>query len=127
MSAVTGQIQKCSLDYCANHLSSLSSIATGICEQHQKELESNKHFVGVCWNCGRITLIDEIPHKLKRVFKDKYLFTKACTHCAVDGQDNAWLTLDRFEPEEELVITPEGKIDKRLKLKDRRAETELQA
>ena len=119
-------VRKCCLDYCTNSLSSLSSIAMGICEEHQKELESDKHLVGVCWSCNRITVIDEIPHKLKRVWKDKYLFTKGCTHCTLDGEDNAWLTLDRYEPTEELVVTPGGVLEKRPKSKDRHAETELQ-
>jgi hypothetical protein len=84
-----------------------------LCEEHQKELQSDKHLVGVCWNCNRITVIDEIPHKLKKVWKDKYLFTKGCTHCTLDGEDNAWLTFDKFTPTEELVVTPEGKLAKR--------------
>lgn len=118
-------VRKCSLDYCQNSLSTLSSIATGICEEHQKELESDKHIVGVCWSCNRITVIDEIPHKLKRVWKDKYLFTKGCTHCTIDGEDNAWLTFDKFEPEEQLYVTAEGKLIKRPSTKLRRSgETE---
>lgn len=116
--------RKCSLDYCTNQLSSLSSIAMGMCEQHQKELESDKYLVGVCWNCNRITVIDEIPRKLKDVYKEKYIFTKGCTHCTIDGEDNAWLTLKRFQPKEELVVTPTGTLERRSKQKDRIAETE---
>jgi len=118
-------VRKCSLDYCTNSLSSLSSLASGICDQHQKELESDKHLVGVCWNCNRITVIDEIPHKLKRVWQDKYLFTKGCSHCTLDGEDNAWITFKRFNPTEELVVTPEGKLEKQTRRKDRKTETEL--
>lgn len=118
-------VRKCSLDYCTNSLSSLSSLASGLCDKHQKELESDKHLVGVCWNCGRITVIDEIPHKLKKVWKDKYLFTEGCSHCTLDGKDNAWITFKRFNPKEELVVTPEGKLEKQPRTKDRKTETEL--
>lgn len=105
-------VRKCSLSYCDNPLSTLSSIATGICEEHQKELQSDKYSVGICWDCNRITVIDEIPHKLKRVWKDKYLFTKGCSQCKIGGKDNNWLTLSKFEPSEQLCITTEGKLVK---------------
>lgn len=118
-------VRRCTLDYCKVPLSTLTEIRTGLCDLHQKELESNKHYVGVCWVCNRITLIDEIPHKLKRVFKDKYLFTKGCTHCTLGGDDNAWLTFDRFEPSRQLVVTPEGRLSTVPRIKGPHAETEL--
>lgn len=118
-------VRRCSLDYCKVPLSTLTEISTGLCDPHQKELESNKHYVGVCWVCNRITLIDEIPHKLKRVFKDKYLFTKGCTHCTPDGEDNAWITFSRFEPSGQLVVTPEGRLLTVSRNKGPNAETEL--
>lgn len=122
---MSGFVRHCSLDYCNTPLSTLTEISTGLCDQHQKELESNKHYVGVCWVCNRITLIDEIPHKLKRVFKDKVLFTKGCTHCTTDGEDNAWITFSRFEPEKGMVVTPEGKLLTVTHNKGLNAETEL--
>lgn len=116
-------VRTCSLDYCKNSLSSLSSLGTGLCDEHLKELQSDKHVVGVCWNCNRITVIDEIPHRLKKEWQDKYLFTKTCSHCAENGKDNAWITFKRFDPKEELVVSPIGKLIKQTK--DRTAETEL--
>lgn len=118
-------IKRCSLDYCRKPLSTLDSIAMGICPDCLKELESNNHIVGICWACNRITLIDEIPPKLKHVFKDKYLFTNGCSKCTLDGEDNAWLTLDRFEPKEQLVVSPEGKLITVPRKKGLHAETEL--
>lgn len=118
-------IKHCSLDYCKKPLSTLDSIVTGICTDCQKDLESKNHYIGICWTCNRITLIDEIPHKLKRVFKDKYLFTNGCSKCTLDGIDDAWLTLNRFEPKEQLVVSPEGKLITAPRIKGLHAETEL--
>jgi hypothetical protein len=118
-------IKRCSLDYCKKPLSTLDSIATGICPDCLKDLESDNHYTGICWVCNRITLIDEIPHKLKRVFKDKYLFTNGCSKCTLDGTDDAWITFDRFEPKEQLVVNPKGELVTVSRNKGLIAETEL--
>jgi len=100
-------------EYCGCELNAASEIATGLCTRHISLLESNKYYTGVCWKCNRITLIDEIPRRLKDVFKDKYLFTKECARCTGNTMDDVnWVTFAKFEPINPLTVGIDGKLVK---------------
>lgn len=102
-------------EYCYEALNAASEIATGLCDRHRSLLESKKHFTGICWNCNRITIIDEIPRRLTKVFKDKYLFTAECAQCSGNPLDDIkWVTFNRFKPDHRMTVGVDGRIRKEL-------------
>ena len=102
-------------DYCYESINASSEIATGLCDRHRSLLESKKYYTGICWNCNRITIIDEIPHRLEQVFKDKYLFTAACSQCSGNPLDDIkWVTFNRFKPRHRMTVGEDGKIRKEM-------------
>lgn len=108
------KILRCSLSYCDKRLNTAKEVATGLCGRHLDELANPRNYVGVCWNCSRITLIDEPHRRLKPVWgKVKYLFTKACAECTGERKDDiAWITWERFNPAPSWVITEKGKLQR---------------
>jgi hypothetical protein len=105
------QIDYAKCDYCGAPLENPDEIATGLCDRHLKMISRTDHYIGVCWNCGAITRIEEIPRRLKRIFKDKYLFTKKCKKCSGKPSDNIqWVTFATFVPDHILEISPKGEI-----------------
>lgn len=102
-------------DICGKELNASVEIVTGLCGRHQTLLESNKSYAGICWTCGEITLIEEIPRRLKHVWNpsEKYLFTKECSHCTGDIEDDIkWITFERFIPPHKMVVNEVGHITK---------------
>jgi len=120
---------------CDMELNTPNELLARLCKEHLRLIRAKGTYVGVCWECGKITLIEEIPRHLRFVFKDKYLFTNACSRCSGKSEnDVAWITFSRFQPNHFFVINDKGKIEKVVnqpeKPKDRNpvrstAETEL--
>lgn len=119
---------------CESALISPTEIATGLCARHQQSLADDKCFAGVCWTCGRITIIEEVPKKLIGILTEKYIFTAQCSKCTGDPKDDVkWITVEKFIPPQPLTIDEKGKlvgVTNHEKSKDRdtvmpKAETEL--
>ena len=103
---------RCELSYCNKRLNSAIELALGLCDAHIKDVADKKQYVGVCWSCSRITLIDFPNRRLKFIWKDKYLFTAACSRCTGKSEDDvAWITWSRFNPPVRWVITELGKLE----------------
>lgn len=98
-------------DNCETALNTAHELASTLCESCRTELERKDTYAGVCWHCGRITLIQEIPRQLKGILTEKYLFTKACSHCTgFDGDDIAWITVKTYQPDFKWVISGDGEL-----------------
>ena len=89
------RISSCSYIACRAQLLSTDEIVAGFCGEHLSQLKSDKHYVGICWSCGTITLIAESPEYLS----EKYIFTKTCVRCfGKTIQDNGqWITFGKSE------------------------------
>src|SRR3990172_9830472 len=86
----------CTIDQCDNELKTFREVATGICELHRNLALSNKHYVGVCWNCCRITGIYEIPRHLIGILNEKYIFSRGCSNCSPEPDaDINWITIKK--------------------------------
>jgi hypothetical protein len=104
------KVKQCKLDYCETELTSLGEVATSLCDWHRKLLEAKNSYAGVCWNCGRLQVIQEIPRHLRGAFTEKYLFSHGCSQCTPDIKDYEWLTFSKFEPKKRLAISPTGQL-----------------
>jgi len=83
----------------------------GICESHKDLLLSKGHYGGVCWSCGRITGVYEVPRRLEGILTEKYLFSKGCSKCSkeIDADVN-WITIKKFTESHDWAINEKGKL-----------------
>lgn len=93
--------------------------AIGFCSRHHKEITSKKYYAGICWNCGTIHLISEIPKYIRESLTDKFLFTKQCFKCDPSRQSLDWITLNKTElptiyVNDELMFIEAGPIKRNL-------------
>jgi len=75
-----------------------------ICSDHLEMAESDDNFIGVCWCCGNITLVESRhwdPRFREYNIPSKYIYSKGCRECTGNKEDNIrWMT-----------ILPEGVLD----------------
>lgn len=84
----------CEVQGCSETLNALSEIATGLCARHQNDLDRRFKFAGVCWNCGKITVIDDKPRlKGEILLTEKFIFSKDCSKCSESSQGINWMTI----------------------------------
>lgn len=103
----------CTVLDCHSELKSFEEVATGICSEHSNLLTSNKHYVGVCWNCGAITGVYEIPRRLKGILQEKYLFSKSCSKCSNDIDANTnWITITKLTRTHPWAIDVAGRLSR---------------
>jgi len=102
------KIPSCSYIACRKSLLSVDEIVTGFCVEHLNQLLSDKHYAGICWNCGSITLIMKSPEYLS----EKYIFTKTCTECVGKTiQDNGqWITFGKSKIPTLFSVDVNGKL-----------------
>lgn len=105
------QYKRCDCYQCSNTLRSYDEVISGICEPHFELAVKDENYIGVCWNCLRITLIGtRLDNKDRLVIKDKYIFSKGCRHCTGNEEDNiSWMTIKGNLPYSNYV-TKEGRI-----------------
>lgn len=66
----------------------------GLCETHFSLAQNEAFLVGLCWNCGKVTLVEPKPS----ICKDRYLFAKGCISCTGDeAQGLQWLTFSKIQ------------------------------
>lgn len=111
----------CTCTDCHNELKSFREIALGICEEHRDLLLSNGHFGGVCWNCGIITSVNEVPRRLQGILTEKYLFSKGCSKCSKTvNADMDWITVKKYTEPYDWAIGKDGRL---LKVKSSNSST----
>ena len=104
---------KCSVLECQNELKSFSEVSKGICEHCINLLTDREHFAGVCWNCGTIIGLYEIPRRLERYLTEKYLFAKECQACkSTAGTYLDWITIKKYVGDHHWAIGDNGKLIK---------------
>lgn len=81
----------CAYLRCENY----SPTAKSLCDWHHKEITSKKNYLGVCWNCGTIHLIAQIPKYMKDSLTERILFTKQCFKCDPNRLTLDWVTLNK--------------------------------
>ena len=113
----------CSYFACHDPLLSKDAIVTGLCDKHLSQIESDQHYVGICWNCGAITLISQSPDYMT----EKYIFSKTCIKCVGKSiKDNGqWITFGKTKIPTLFYYDSKGKFIGFNKTKDLHAETEL--
>lgn len=100
----------CSYTMCNQPLKSGSEILTGLCDRHHEEALNEDNFVGICWQCGRITLIQSRKFTKDFKIKDKYIFAEGCEACTGDAHKGImWITI-RSDSQPASAVTPTGKI-----------------
>lgn len=103
----------CSVLECHNELNSFNEVSKGICHQCIDFLTDREHYAGVCWNCGTIIGLYEIPRRLERILTEKYLFAKECQVCKpTAGNYLNWITVKKFKGEYHWAIDASGKLTK---------------
>lgn len=96
---------------CERPITTAPEIKLRICTHCHDLLKAKDSYAGICWNCDRITLIGQIPRSLKGILNEKYLFTKQCSKCTGNQEDDiAWVTFSKFKPNHQLTVTEEGKL-----------------
>jgi hypothetical protein len=86
----------CEVPGCSELLNALSEIATGLCIRHQIDLDRRFKFAGVCWNCGKITVIDDKPRlKGEILLTEKFIFSKDCSKCSEKSVGINWMTIKK--------------------------------
>lgn len=117
----------CGYFNCHNPLLTTEAILAHLCNKHLDQIASKQYYVGICWNCGAITLIAEVPRTLRGVLREKYIFSKSCIKCTGKSIEDhgKWITIGKTEIPFHYEINAEGRIIRVSELKDRKAETEL--
>lgn len=101
----------CTCNGCHNVLKTFQEVALGICEDHRNLLTSKGHYGGVCWNCGIITGVYEVPRRLDRILTEKYLFSKGCSKCSNEQDaDVSWITIKKHTSDSRWAIDERGKL-----------------
>ena len=102
------QQYNCNSINCNQVLNSMDEVKATLCESCQKNIIKENFYVGVCWKCNSITLVEKRPEYLK----DKYIFSKGCVKCTNKRENNvSWITLKGKEKEKsDLVITVSGDL-----------------
>lgn len=96
---------KCEYGDCDSALSTVSEIATGVCERHRDLLARRHHYAVVCWNCCSIVLIDEAPVQGGvKLIQDKYIFTKGCRKCTNAKDEEKWINNPSRDDLSEVVL-----------------------
>lgn len=104
---------KCSVLECHNELKSFTEVSKGICENCINLLTDREHYAGVCWNCGIIIGLYEIPRRLERYLTEKYLFAKGCQSCkSTAGDYLEWITIKKYVCDHHWAINESGKLMK---------------
>jgi hypothetical protein len=104
---------KCSVLECQSELKSFKEVSTGICDHCIDLLTDREHYAGVCWNCGTIIGLYEIPRRLERILTEKYLFAKDCQICnPTAGSYLNWITVKKYTGKYYWAINAEGKLVK---------------
>ena len=100
----------CSYTMCNQPLKSGSEILTGLCDRHHEEALNEDNFVGICWQCGRITLNQSRRFTKDFKIKDKYIFAEGCEACTGDAHKGImWMTI-RVESEPSSAVTLNGNL-----------------
>jgi hypothetical protein len=87
----------CNCYGCENELLTLKEVKDGICKQHMDRVSDEENFVGICWECMNITIVDsriwDDRHKM-HIIPSKYIFSKGCKRCTGDEETNIdWMTI----------------------------------
>jgi hypothetical protein len=97
---------------CDTKLETADEIVMGLCGRHMEDISSDQYFVGVCWQCGSITLIQSRYDQRQFPMKEKYLFARGCAKCTGDPHESfMWMTINR-KSSPASAVTPTGKIVK---------------
>lgn len=100
----------CEYHYCDEPLKTGDEIVTGLCGRHLDCILSKKYFVGICWQCGSITMIQSHQEQKNYPISEKYIFAKGCVKCTGDTQNGiSWMTIKRSTPPSS-AVTAEGTI-----------------
>jgi len=100
----------CQYPNCNKSLDEAGEIVTGLCGRHFEQLRSDVTYVGVCWQCGNITLIQSKKENRKFPIKDKYIFARGCQNCTSDLHEGImWMTI-KNDSQPVSAVTPTGKI-----------------
>ena len=93
----TSLFTRCNCYGCNNELLTLEEVKNKICQGHMEMARSDENFVGICWECGRITLVESRQWNEKTGeyrIPDKYIFSKGCQFCTGSDQANIdWMTI----------------------------------
>lgn len=101
---------KCSFIDCNSPLATGQEIVTGYCSRHLEQIQSDRYFVGVCWQCGNITLIQSHASEKEIEVKDKYIFARGCVKCTdLEEEGYMWMTI-KNDSQPVSAVTPTGKI-----------------
>ena len=101
----------CKYHYCSEPLKSAEEIVNGYCTRHMEQILSDDNFVGICWQCGEITLIQTRKFQKDFKIKDKYIFAEGCKRCTRDEHKGImWMTIN-LNSQPVSAVTPMGKIE----------------
>ena len=97
----------CNCYNCEQELLTLEEIRNRICKYHFKIAQDDDYFVGVCWECGNITITESRQWDRKTreyTIPSKYIFSKGCKACTGNNDDNInWMTIPKES--EEIVLS----------------------
>lgn len=101
----------CCIGECDAVMKTSEEVTTGICSFHRNFLTRFGFFIGVCWNCNRITGIYEVNHRLIGILTEKYLFSKFCSHCSNEpNSETSWITVNKHESDTRWAISSDGRL-----------------
>jgi len=102
---------KCCIGECDSEIKSFEEVATGICSFHRNFITRFGYFLGICWECNRITGVYEVNHRLIGILTERYLFSKGCSHCSNEpSAETSWITVSKHESNTRLAISGDGRL-----------------
>lgn len=91
------RLKHCNSYGCRQKLLTVEEVKNRICEPHRSNLEDENYYVGICWSCGAITLVEDRQWDLKKrefFIRAKTIFSIGCELCTGDEEDNIrWINI----------------------------------
>jgi len=87
---------RCNSYKCQNLLNSFIELVEGTCESCADIMRVESNYVGICWNCSKVTCIGSRLNRHNQiVIPSKYIFSHACRACSGNEEANiSWMTID---------------------------------
>jgi len=91
------RLKHCNSYGCTQKLQTVEEVKNRICETHRDALQYEDSYVGICWHCGAITLVEDRQwcRKQKKYYIEaKTVFSKGCKLCTGDEENNIkWMNI----------------------------------
>jgi hypothetical protein len=84
----------CNAYKCSLTLETFDEIQLGVCDKHRELMLRRDTFIGVCWNCCKVSMVGD----RQNVIKDKYIFSKGCKSCGKEGESLNFMTIKSDTP-----------------------------